>query len=94
MSYRLDYENLMKHVKKLEKYDGMLPIVLLSYLDISKYYKNLRKQKDYDKITKDIHNRRTAIMYMDASEQLMFEEKELRDFIKDNPQYKDMIIDG
>ena len=94
MSYKLDYENLMKHVKKLEKHDGLIPTVLMSYMDVDKYYKNLRKQKDYDKITRDIHNRRNKLMYMDISEQLLFEEKELMDFIKDNPQYMDMIIDG
>lgn len=92
MSYRLDYAKLMDYVKELEKYDGMLPVVLLSYTDVDKYYKNLRKQKNYDKITRDIHNRRNKIMFMDTDEQLVFEEKELTDFIKTNPKYTDMVI--
>ena len=91
MVYKFDYDNILKHKKGLEKHNGLIPLALCSYLDMSEYYKNLHQHKDYEKINKSIHKRREKIQFMDTDSQLQFEEKEIYSFIKNNPRYKNII---
>lgn len=88
----LDSNKIFEYKNDLEHHNGLVPLALITFIDTSEYISYLRKKKKWDKIKKEIFNRRRKIQFMTRDEQLLFEDNELNMWIEDNPKFKDIII--
>ena len=79
----IDYDKIAEISDDFIEYDGVLPL-LIRCLIFRKWCKHLMKIGEYDSIMKECID----TMPKDFDEA----EKELIDWVKNNPQYKDIII--
>ena len=92
---KINEEKLNNFKSELEDENSLLPLMLLIYIDNFKYINNLKKNNIfYDNVQDEIFNRRMVIQYLTDEELIRFGEDELIDWLKDNPKYSDVVIDG
>ena len=91
----LDYDKIEKYRKDLEKHKGLLPLYLITYIKNEEYINNLKKNNIfYNNIQNKLFERRIFTQYLSDEELIRFGEDELIDWLKDNPKYSDVVIDG
>jgi hypothetical protein len=90
----VDIDKIKEYQKDLEKYNGVLPLKLMIYLDNAEYISNLRKKKNWGKIRRELFKRRRQIQFLSDESLLEFEDKELQIWLKKNKKYKDMILES
>lgn len=89
----LDYSVIKKNKKNLENYKDIIPLILMTYIDNHKYVNNLKeKNLWYDKVQPKIFRRRKKIQFLINEQLIKYEENELKKWIKNNPQFKTIII--
>lgn len=79
---------LKKREQQLIYFKGFVPIDFLSYIDYSKRNEYLKQIGMYDKMHEDYHNFRVG----SSKYGLEYEQKILKKFIGENPQFKDCVI--
>lgn len=90
---KLDNDNIIKHKTNLEKEECLLPILLTIYIDNFNYINNLKKKNMfYGHIQNEIFERREKLQFMNYEDSANFEENEFYNFIKEHPEYEDIII--
>ena len=78
----VDYNKIMDYSDELINYDSMLPLLVRTVI-MSEWCNHLRSVGVYDEVINECiltkpHNDKEAL-------------KELTDWLKDNPKYKDMV---
>lgn len=89
----LNKDNIINHKDNLEKEEGLLPILVLPYINIKVYFDNLKRKKlFYNHIQKEIFLRREFIHTLPNEDLLIFEENELIDWLNNHKEYMDIIL--
>lgn len=89
---KVNIDEILKNVKEFEKYNDMLPLLLMIYINNGTYIKNLKK-KDlwYGNVQDKIFKRRMETMFLNTEDIITFEEKELTQWLKKNKNYSSII---
>lgn len=90
----INIDKINEYKNELEHYPNVLPLKLILYLDNAEYIGNLRKQKDWEKIRRELFKRRHQIQFLSDESLLEFEDKELTLWLKKNKKYKDILVES
>ena len=92
---KVNIDEILKNVKEFEKYNDMLPLLLMIYINNGTYIKNLKK-KDlwYGNVQDKIFKRRMRTMFLNTEDIITFEDKELKQWLKKNTKYENIINGG
>ena len=83
----LNFDNIKKRSKEIERYPGKLPILIYNYINISNHEKYIDNE-----ILKSYDEERAMYVKLTDDEEYNYENKELIKWINNNPQFKDLII--
>lgn len=76
-------------VRKLNYYDGVLPILLLPYVDFSTYKNHLKELPDYDVIMREFNDVRLELLGADDKDR--YRENQLKEWLMDNKEIGRLI---
>lgn len=83
----LNFNNIQKRSKEIEKYSGKLPILIYNYINMSNHEKHITKK------TLDSYNaEREMYIKLTDDETYEYEINELIKWINKNPQFTDLLI--
>lgn len=83
----LNFDNIKKRSKEIEKYPGKLPILIYNHINISNHEKYIDNE-----ILKSYDEERAMYVKLTDDEAYDYENKELINWINNNSQFKDLII--
>lgn len=88
MAYEIKESEELTHA--LNEYGGVVPILLLPFADFIVYSDNLEKLENYDDIAEEF--REIRINLLNAEDKDKFREDQLRNWLKENKEFKEFII--
>ena len=91
---KLNIDEILDNVKEFEKHNDMLPIMLMTYINNGRYINNLKKKNLwYNNVQDKTFKRRMKTRFLNTEDSILFEEKELTQWLKKNKDYKDLLED-
>lgn len=90
-----DYDKIVltdKLEQSLNEYNGTIPILLKPFLDLKKYDENLKKNGSYDNVYEEYYAIRLS--HLKAKDKDKFREKELISWLKENPNFDELLNDS
>ena len=85
---KINKENVKKREQQLIHFKGFVPIDFLSYIDYSKRNEYLKQIGIFEKVQEDNHNFKVGCSKYGWE----YNQKILKKFIGENPQFKDCVI--
>ena len=88
----LNIGKVTEYKKELEDYNGLLPLLIIPYIDNGKYINNLKKKNlFYNHVQEEMFRVRRIIQFLSDESLWDYEKKELITWVENNPQYKDVV---
>lgn len=90
-----DYKRLERTdrlAEELNKYEGVLPMLLLPFTVYSEYENNLKRLPNYKEIREEYYNIRRD--YLKSRKRDTFREDQLMRWVEENPSYEKVLLDS
>lgn len=88
MAYEIKESEALTYA--LNKYDGVVPILLLPYVNFIVYEEHLRSLDNHDEIMGEFGDVRLGLL--GAEDKDKFREDQLRKWLKENKEFEEFII--
>lgn len=88
MAYEIKESEALTHA--LNKYDGVVPILLLPHVNFIVYEEHLKSLDNHDEIMKEFGDVRLGLL--GAEDKDKFREDQLRNWLKENKEFEEFII--